>query len=52
MSLRTVLREKRSPVALLGSMRDAAREWRSASLRRDPISLRGAFRYAWLHLPR
>ena len=52
MSLRTLVREKRSPAALLGAVREAAREWRGASLRRAPISLRCVCRYALLHLPR
>lgn len=52
MSLRTLLREKRSPATLMGAVREAADEWRTASLRRAPISLRSACRYALLHLPR
>jgi hypothetical protein len=52
MSLRTLVRERRSPAALLGGVREALHEWRGAALRRKPISVRGVCRYAALHVPR
>jgi GT2 family glycosyltransferase len=52
MSLRTLVRERRSPAALLGGVREALPEWRGAALRRKPISVRGVCRYAALHVPR
>ncbi len=52
MAIRRLLREHRSPVPLLGAVRDALHDWRDAALQRKPISVRGVWRYAALHLPR
>ena len=49
MSLRSVIKEKTSPLYLLPAIRHAAREWRGKNLKRKPVSYHTVWRYLCLH---